>query len=132
MHHANFSFAVIALIALLTGCAGGRDAPHVVPDGGPRDMGPYTDAYVPPTDFGTPADLGPPDLGVPPDLGPRDMGVRCVSGCTSNAACQTSCPPNPTPANPVCCDIPSGTCFNATTSSCPSTTPTDAGTTTSS
>jgi hypothetical protein len=118
MHHANLSFAVLALIALLTGCAGGRDAPHTGIDAGPRDLGPLADSYVPPSDMYVP----------PTDLGSRDLGVRCVAACTSNAACQASCPPNPTPANAVCCDVPSGTCFNMATPSCPSSTPTDGGT----
>ena len=118
MHHRNLSFAMLALLALLAACSGGRDRPppRVTADSG--------------ADLGGPADLGPfaaPDLG-PRDLGTPDLGRRCVSACATNADCQTSCPSNPTPSLPVCCDRVSGTCFNSSVSTCPTTTPTDAGT----
>ena len=128
MQHVNFSFAVLALIALLAGCAGGRDGPRTPTgtDGGPRDLGHAVDMYVPGLDLGGGmVDLG----GGPVDLGRADAGRRCTPSCATDADCQASCPSNPTPSLPVCCDRGTGTCFNSSVAMCPSTTPTDGGTT---
>ena len=125
MRHAISSFAVLALIATLAACAGGRDGPRtpITVDMGPRDGGGRDIGVIPPTDLGPPPA---PDLG-PRDMGPPDLGRRCVTGCTTDSACQTSCPPNPTPTLPVCCDRSTGTCFNASVSMCPAPTATDGG-----
>jgi hypothetical protein len=57
-----------------------------------------------------------PDGGLDPDGGtPR----RCVPTCTTDADCQSSCPANPTPSLPVCCDRGTGTCFNSSVAMCP-------------
>jgi hypothetical protein len=123
MTHATTSFAVraftvLATIALIASCGGRNGAP---PGGDlgvrtdmtvPRDLG-GVDGFVPPTDFGTP-DLGPRDLGRP------DSGRRmCVPTCATDADCQASCPPGPTPGLPTCCDRMSGMCFNSSVSLCP-------------
>ena len=121
MRHAT-SFLALVLATLVAACAGGRDAPRtpITTDLGVRDAGPRPDGFVPPADLGS-VDLGPVDLGRP------DLGRRCVPTCSTDADCQASCPANPTPTLPVCCDRGTGTCFNSSVAMCPSPTPADAG-----
>jgi len=121
MKHATTSFAVLALIALVAACGGGRNEPRMPDLGPPRDMFVARDMPSVPLDMpATPTDFGTPDLGRP-DLGRPDMGSgrRCVASCATDADCQLSCPSNPMPAFPVCCDRGTGTCFNAGVSMCP-------------
>ena len=129
MKHAITSFAMLALIALVVACAGGRDTPRMPDLGPPRDMFVARDMPFVPLDMpGTPTDFGTPDLGTP-DLGRPDMGSgrRCVASCATDADCQLSCPANPMPAFPVCCDRSTGLCFNQGTSMCPAPGTGDAG-----
>jgi hypothetical protein len=42
---------------------------------------------------------------------------QCVSHCTSDTDCQNSCAPLPNGVS--CCDIPSGSCYGAQGSACP-------------
>jgi hypothetical protein len=132
MRHAT-SFLAFALVTLVAACAGGREAPRTPAplDFGVRDMGPRPDGFVPGTDLGPGVDLGPApvDMGTGPvDLG-RDLGPtrRCVPTCSTDADCQASCPPNPTPSLPVCCDRGTGTCFNSSVAMCPAPMTGDAG-----
>lgn len=127
MKHAITSFAALALVTLVAACGGERDTPRTPDLGPPRDMFVARDMPVVPLDMpSTPTDFGTPDLGTP-DLGRPDMGRRCVASCATDADCQLSCPANPTPANPVCCDRPTGTCFNAGMAMCPAPSTGDAG-----
>jgi hypothetical protein len=47
---------------------------------------------------------------------PAEASV-CVSNCSSDLECQSSCPA--TDAGIACCDTSSGTCFNSTAVACP-------------
>jgi hypothetical protein len=84
-------------------------------DFGVFDMGPLPDGFLPPSDLG----MG--DMDIP------DLLLRCVPVCSTDADCQTSCPPNPNPTLPVCCDTGTATCFNSSVPMCPPPSTTDAG-----
>lgn len=47
---------------------------------------------------------------------------QCVSGCTNDAQCQSSCP-TPNGTMTTCCDVTTGVCFVSTQSVCPTSTP---------
>ena len=51
-------------------------------------------------------------------------GGTCATGCTSDQACQSSCPAAQS-GSINCCDIPSGTCMMMAQSTCPA--PSDGG-----
>lgn len=96
----------------------------------PHDSGPmgFPDAYVPPRDSGGARDayVAPRDTGtVRRDSG--GGGGTCITGCTADSQCAGSCPPNPS-GGANCCDVSTGTCYAATTASCPAGMGSDSGT----
>src|SRR5437868_610545 len=62
------------------------------------------------------------DSGPTPDA---DTHV-CISHCTNDFECQSTCPAAPN-MGINCCDVPTGTCFAATPGMCPVFPPMDAG-----
>lgn len=86
-----------------------------------------TDAFVPRVDAFVP----PPDAFVSRDAGRdggRDAfsgGGMCVSRCTANAQCQSSCP-TPPGGGTNCCDVRTNSCYPTAFAMCPAAAP-DAG-----
>jgi hypothetical protein len=105
--------AVALLAALATSCSSdtsgaagdaGIDGIAISGDGG-HDGSQPTDGSAQPPDGAS-------------DAVPDSAGAVCVSPCTSDLACEQSCP---TPTNGInCCDLSTGLCFVSNLAVCPS------------
>ncbi len=98
--------SVFVAAALVAACASDSPAEIVEDDGGTveqPDSGPAPVAH----DSGG---------GSKADTSAKDAG-KCVAQCTSDSECQNSCPVVTSGIN--CCDTTTGTCYPASTSTCP-------------
>ena len=59
------------------------------------------------------------------DTTPPDSGATCISSCTTDDECATTCPAAGSGSN--CCDTATGVCYVSADSTCPATGPTDTG-----
>jgi hypothetical protein len=100
-------FALTFFVAV-GGCAASEDDTGLggEADAGSDSHGGTTDTGSTTTDSSSHTDTG----STTTDTGKKEGGGACVSHCTSNAECDSSCPASPT-GSYNCCDTATGICY---------------------